>query len=53
MGCTYPVAQDNEYATWTAYGNQYWPAKYLIDARGRVRFVHFGEGPTRNRAGDP
>ena len=43
-GLTYPVAQDNDYATWTAYGNQYWPAKYLIDARGRVRFAHFGEG---------
>jgi thiol-disulfide isomerase/thioredoxin len=41
---TYPVAQDNDYATWTAYGNQYWPAKYLIDARGRIRYVHFGEG---------
>jgi cytochrome c biogenesis protein CcdA/thiol-disulfide isomerase/thioredoxin len=40
----YPVAQDNEYATWSAYGNEYWPAKYLIDARGRVRYTHFGEG---------
>jgi len=40
----YPVTQDNEFATWTAYGNRYWPAKYLIDARGRVRYVHFGEG---------
>jgi cytochrome c biogenesis protein CcdA/thiol-disulfide isomerase/thioredoxin len=40
----YPVAQDNEYATWSAWGNQYWPAKYLIDARGRVRYAHFGEG---------
>jgi thiol-disulfide isomerase/thioredoxin len=40
----YPVAQDNEFANWSAYGNQYWPAKYLIDARGRVRYVHFGEG---------
>jgi cytochrome c biogenesis protein CcdA/thiol-disulfide isomerase/thioredoxin len=40
----YPVVQDNEYATWNAYANQYWPAKYLIDARGRVRYVHFGEG---------
>jgi thiol-disulfide isomerase/thioredoxin len=40
----YPVAQDNDFATWRAYGNQYWPAKYLIDARGRVRYVHFGEG---------
>jgi thiol-disulfide isomerase/thioredoxin len=43
-GLRYPVAQDNEYATWNAYGNEYWPAKYLIDARGRVRYVHFGEG---------
>jgi thiol-disulfide isomerase/thioredoxin len=41
---TYPVVQDNEYGTWDAFGNQYWPAKYLIDAQGRVRFVHFGEG---------
>ena len=40
----YPVVQDNDYATWNAYGNQYWPAKYLIDARGRVRYTHFGEG---------
>jgi cytochrome c biogenesis protein CcdA/thiol-disulfide isomerase/thioredoxin len=40
----YPVAQDNEYGTWTAWGNQYWPAKYLIDSRGRVRYAHFGEG---------
>ncbi|UGS33702.1 cytochrome c biogenesis protein DipZ [Capillimicrobium parvum] len=43
-GLRYPVAQDNEYATWNAYGNEYWPATYLIDARGRVRYVHFGEG---------
>jgi cytochrome c biogenesis protein CcdA/thiol-disulfide isomerase/thioredoxin len=40
----YPVAQDNEYATWNAYANQYWPAKYLIDAGGHVRYAHFGEG---------
>ena len=40
----YPVVQDNDFATWHAWGNQYWPAKYLIDARGRVRYVHFGEG---------
>ena len=40
----YAVAQDNDNATWNAYGNQYWPAKYLIDARGRVRYAHFGEG---------
>jgi cytochrome c biogenesis protein CcdA/thiol-disulfide isomerase/thioredoxin len=40
----YAVAQDNAYATWNAWGNRYWPAKYLIDARGQVRYVHFGEG---------
>ncbi|MGH2905697.1 MAG: cytochrome c biogenesis protein DipZ [Solirubrobacterales bacterium] len=40
----YPVAQDNNYATWDAFGNQYWPAKYLIDADGEVRYTHFGEG---------
>ena len=43
-GVRYPVVQDNNYGTWTAYGNQYWPAEYLIDARGRVRYTHFGEG---------
>lgn len=41
---TYPVAQDNDYATWRAYDNHYWPAKYLIDAQGRIRYYHFGEG---------
>jgi cytochrome c biogenesis protein CcdA/thiol-disulfide isomerase/thioredoxin len=40
----YPVALDNDYATWHAWRNQYWPAKYLIDARGQVRYWHFGEG---------
>ena len=40
----YPVAQDNDFSTWSAWGNQYWPAKYLIDSRGRVRYAHFGEG---------
>ena len=43
-GIRYPVVQDNEQATWNAYANQYWPAEYFIDAQGRVRFVHFGEG---------
>jgi hypothetical protein len=38
------VAQDNRYATWKAWSNQYWPATYLIDASGRVRYKHFGEG---------
>ncbi len=40
----YPVAQDNDLATWSAYANQYWPAEYFVDARGRVRYTHFGEG---------
>jgi cytochrome c biogenesis protein CcdA/thiol-disulfide isomerase/thioredoxin len=43
-GLRYAVAQDNERATWDAYRNQYWPAKYLIDAEGRLRYTHFGEG---------
>ncbi len=43
-GLRYPVGQDNRFATWNAYGNRFWPAKYLIDARGRVRYTHFGEG---------
>ncbi len=44
QGLRYPVVQDNEYGTWNAYGNQAWPAHYLVDARGRVRYVHLGEG---------
>ena len=40
----YPVAQDNDFDTWNAWGNRYWPAKYLIDATGEVRYTHFGEG---------
>jgi cytochrome c biogenesis protein CcdA/thiol-disulfide isomerase/thioredoxin len=43
-GIHYPVAQDNDYGTWDAWGNQFWPAKYLIDADGQVRYTHFGEG---------
>jgi cytochrome c biogenesis protein CcdA/thiol-disulfide isomerase/thioredoxin len=43
-GIKYPVVQDNELGTWTAFGNQYWPAHYLIDANGDVRYAHFGEG---------
>src|SRR3954469_9478800 len=41
---TYPVVQDNDLATWNAWGNQYWPADYLVDAQGNVRSAHFGEG---------
>lgn len=44
QGIRHPVALDNRYATWKAYANQYWPAAYLIDAQGRIRYKHFGEG---------
>ncbi|WP_434706520.1 cytochrome c biogenesis protein DipZ [Pseudomonas sp. D4-18] len=40
----YPVAIDNRYAIWRAFNNQYWPAHYFIDAKGQVRYSHFGEG---------
>jgi len=40
----YPVVQDNDYGTWNAWGNNAWPAKYLIDAKGQVRYTHLGEG---------
>lgn len=43
-GIEYPVVQDNNYGTWNAYHNEYWPAEYLIDAQGRVRLADFGEG---------
>jgi cytochrome c biogenesis protein CcdA/thiol-disulfide isomerase/thioredoxin len=44
FGLRYPVVQDNEMGTWNAYGNEYWPADYLIDAKGQVRYAAFGEG---------
>jgi cytochrome c biogenesis protein CcdA/thiol-disulfide isomerase/thioredoxin len=44
FGLRYPVVQDNEMGTWNAYGNQYWPADYLIDANGDVRYAAAGEG---------
>lgn len=44
LGIEYPVALDNEYGTWEAFQNRYWPAKYFVDRRGRLRYVHFGEG---------
>jgi thiol-disulfide isomerase/thioredoxin len=40
----YPVAVDNEYAIWRGFNNEYWPAHYFIDAQGRIRHHHFGEG---------
>lgn len=44
MDVTYPVVTDNNYAIWNAFGNEYWPAEYLIDANGAIRYHHFGEG---------
>ena len=44
FGIKYPVAQDNNFETWNAYNNRYWPAKYLIDVEGNVRYTHFREG---------
>ena len=43
-GINYPVAQDNDSATWNAYRNQYWPAQYIVDQRGNIVFQHAGEG---------
>ncbi|MGY1710896.1 thioredoxin family protein [Geodermatophilus sp. SYSU D00758] len=40
----YPVAVDSDYAIWTAFANTYWPALYVVDARGQIRFTHVGEG---------
>ena len=44
LGVDYPIAQDNDFKTWRAYKNNYWPAKYLVDKEGVVRYNHFGEG---------
>ena len=44
LGVDYPIAVDDDYGTWNAYDNEYWPAEYLIDAQGQVRHVDFGEG---------
>jgi cytochrome c biogenesis protein CcdA/thiol-disulfide isomerase/thioredoxin len=44
LGITYPVPMDNDYKIWRSFNNEYWPADYLIDATGAIRFHHFGEG---------
>jgi cytochrome c biogenesis protein CcdA/thiol-disulfide isomerase/thioredoxin len=44
LGVTWPVALDNNFSTWTAYSNQYWPSDYLVDKAGQIRSTHFGEG---------
>lgn len=43
-GIKYPIALDNDFATWNAYANRYWPAKYLVDQNGNIVYKHFGEG---------
>jgi thiol-disulfide isomerase/thioredoxin len=48
LGITYPLAIDSDYAIWQAFGNQYWPALYLADAQGRIRYHQFGEGDYAN-----
>ncbi len=47
LGVRYPIAIDNAYGTWNAYGNEYWPADYLIDGSGNIRYTNFGEGDYR------
>ncbi|MET0777002.1 MAG: cytochrome c biogenesis protein DipZ [Pseudomonas mandelii] len=44
LGINYPVAIDNDYKIWRAFNNEYWPAHYFVDAQGRIRYHHFGEG---------
>ena len=44
MRVDYPIAVDNDYAIWDGFENQYWPALYLLDPKGAIRFTHFGEG---------
>ena len=47
MNVTYPIAIDSNYRIWQAFNNEYWPAQYLIDGDGRIRYHHFGEGDYR------
>ncbi len=44
FGITYPVAMDNDYKTWRAYDNKYWPTSYVVDKEGIIRYTHIGEG---------
>jgi hypothetical protein len=48
LGIRYPVVMDNEYLVWSAFRNQQWPCKYLIDKNGFIRYVHAGEGSYQN-----
>ena len=44
LGVIWPVMQDNFYKQWKLYNNKYWPAKYILDREGNLRYIHFGEG---------
>ena len=44
FGLEYPIVQDNDFATWYNFNNKYWPAVYIIDKQGDIRYTHFGEG---------
>ena len=44
LGVAYPVVQDNDFAIWKRFGNQYWPALVVVDRKGVVRYTHIGEG---------
>ena len=44
LGLNFPIAIDNDFAIWKSFSNQFWPANYFVDAEGRIRFHHFGEG---------
>lgn len=47
LNVTWPVAMDNDFQTWRAYNNRYWPHKFLIDQQGIIRYHHIGEGAYR------
>jgi AhpC/TSA family len=53
MDVRYPVVVDNDYAVWRAFDNHYWPALYFVDAEGRIRHHHFGEGEYEESDGAP
>lgn len=48
FGLTWPMVNDRDFLVWRTWGNRYWPAKYLIDSNGYVRYLHFGEGAYQN-----
>ena len=53
FGIRYPVSLDSNLAIWRAFDNRYWPAHYLADAQGRIRYHHFGKADRRDRECDP